>query len=39
MPLIVLTDSMYPGIHGGDLIICQIKTGRWLDRKNILREV
>lgn len=36
LPLIVLTDSMYPEIHGGDLIICKAGDAEAVEEGDII---
>lgn len=36
LPLVVMTDSMYPEIHSGDLIICQVEDAEDVQVKDII---
>ncbi len=36
LPLVVLTDSMYPEIHSGDLIICQLKDPEEIQKRDVI---
>ena len=36
LPLVVMTDSMYPEIHSGDLIICQVEEAEDVQVKDII---
>ena len=36
LPLVVMTDSMYPEIHSGDLIICQVKDAEEVQVRDVI---
>ena len=36
LPLVVMTDSMYPEIHSGDLIICQVKEAEEVQVRDVI---
>ena len=36
LPLVVMTDSMYPEIHSGDLIICQVKEAEEVQIRDVI---
>lgn len=36
LPLVVMTDSMYPEIHSGDLIICQVKEAEDVQVRDVI---
>ena len=36
LPLVVMTDSMYPEIHSGDLIICQVKNAEEVQVRDVI---
>lgn len=36
LPLVVMTDSMYPEIHSGDLLICQVKEAEEVQVRDVI---